>query len=61
MISYYSNRMDSVIPTAKTEEDSHFLAQTLGPLSFCAKLLFGYIQIFLVVGILFLQSVQLNE
>lgn len=40
---------------------SHFLAQTLSPLSFCAKLLFGSIHTFLVLGILFLQFCYLEH
>lgn len=40
---------------------SHFLAQTVSFLRFCAKLLFGYIQIFLVLGILFLQFFELEQ
>lgn len=38
---------------------SQFLAQTFCPLSFCAKLLFGHIQVFVVLGILIIQPFQL--
>lgn len=56
MVKNYSNLPTcvDVIFTKQLEMriHSHLLAQTLSPLSFCAKLLFGYIQIFLELGVL---------
>lgn len=40
---------------------SHFLTQTCGPLTFCVKLLSGYIQIPMELGIIFLQHFQLKQ
>lgn len=65
MVKNYSNLPTyvDVIFTQQLEMriHSHLLAQTLSPLSFRAKLLFGYIQIFLELGVLILHFFKLKN